>query len=98
MSAHVHQWHDAPDWHWPAPSGEPSGARVRTIECTPCRRLRVLVDVRCIFTGCVATWEHSHGGFPGGYDNPDDPTGAPIAFVGPDPDPTRIRDYNGAPL
>lgn len=22
-------------------------------------------DARCIFLGCVATWEHYHGGFPG---------------------------------
>ena len=52
----------------------------------------------CIFAGCVATWEHSHGGFPGGYDDPADPDGAPIPFTDPDPDPDAVRDYNGAAL
>lgn len=53
---------------------------------------------RCIFTGCVATWKHYHGGFPGGYDNPADPDGPPIPFEGEDPDPGAVRDYNGAAL
>lgn len=53
---------------------------------------------RCIFRPCVATWRHWHGGFPGGYDNPEDPEGAPIPFVGDDPEPGAIRDYNGAVL
>jgi hypothetical protein len=53
-------------------------------------------DRRCIFAPCVATWAHSHGGFPGGYGHPDDPEGPPIAFTDPDPDPTAVRDYNGA--
>jgi hypothetical protein len=53
---------------------------------------------RCIFLGCVATWEHSHGGFPGGYDNPADPTGPPIPFTDPDPDPDAVRDYFGRAL
>jgi|GEM_PF-3947729 len=52
----------------------------------------------CIFRPCVATWAHSHGGFPGGYDNPDDPEGPPIPFEGEDPDPSAVRDYNGAAL
>lgn len=52
----------------------------------------------CIWEPCVATWEHYHGGFPGGYDDPDDPTGPPIPFTGPDPDPNAVRDYNGAIL
>jgi hypothetical protein len=55
-------------------------------------------DKRCIFPGCVGTWAHSHGGFPGGYDNPADPEGPPIPFEGEDPDPTAVRDYNGAAL
>jgi hypothetical protein len=55
------------------------------------------VSERCIFPGCVATWEHWHGGFPGGYDNPDDPDGPPIAFVGPAPEP-GVRDDDGALL
>lgn len=95
---HVHQWHDAPDWSWPASSGEPSGPNVRSIECTPCRIVRVVTNARCLFRPCVATWEHYHGGFPGGFDNPDDPTGTPIAFVGPNPEPGAVRDYNGAVL
>lgn len=54
---------------------------------------------RCIFGDCVATWRHWHGGFPGGYDNPDDPQGPPIAFEGDDPaGPGAVRDYNGALL
>jgi hypothetical protein len=53
---------------------------------------------RCIFRDCVATWQHWHGGFWGGYDNPDDPEGAPIPFVGGDPQPGVVRDYNGAAL
>jgi hypothetical protein len=52
----------------------------------------------CIWKPCVATWAHSHGGFPGGYDNPADPEGPPIPFEGEDPDPTAVRDYNGAAL
>jgi hypothetical protein len=52
----------------------------------------------CIFAPCVATWEHYHGGFPGAFDDPDDPTGAPIYFVGADPEPGAVRDYNGAVL
>jgi hypothetical protein len=55
-------------------------------------------EVACIWTPCVATWEHYHGGFPGGYTNPDDPEGAPILFTGSDPDPSAVRDYNGAAL
>lgn len=51
---------------------------------------------RCIFVGCVSTDRHSHGGFPGGYDNPDDPTGPPIEFTS-EPEP-GVRDYNGALL
>lgn len=51
----------------------------------------------CIFEPCVATWRHWHGGFPGGYDNPADPEGAPISFEGDEPD-EGVRDYNGAPL
>ena len=53
---------------------------------------------RCIWKPCVATWAHTHGGFPGGYDNPDDPEGPPIPFEGDDPEPDRVRDDNGAPL
>lgn len=53
---------------------------------------------RCIWEPCVATWRHWHGGFPGGYDNPEDPTGPPIPFDGENPDPTAVRDYNGAAL
>ena len=56
-----------------------------------------MTERRCIFAGCVATWEHWHGGFPGGYDNPDDPTGPPIPFTGPAPE-AGVRDYNGALL
>lgn len=54
---------------------------------------------RCIFDGCVATWRHWHGGFPGGYDDPADPEreGPPIPFEGDEPD-EGVRDYNGAPL
>jgi hypothetical protein len=52
----------------------------------------------CIWTPCVATWRHWHGGFPGGYDNPADPEGAPIEFIGEDPEPDAVRDYNGATL
>ena len=52
----------------------------------------------CIFDGCVATWKHYHGGFPGGYTNPDDPTGAPIPFTNPDPSPGAVRDYFGRAL
>lgn len=52
----------------------------------------------CIWKPCVATWAHSHGGFPGGYDNPDDPEGPPIPFEGEDPEPEAVRDYNGAVL
>lgn len=54
----------------------------------------------CIFTGCVATWKHWHGGFPGGYDDPADPEGAPISFTGPEPELPAgwCRDYNGAAL
>lgn len=57
-------------------------------------------DRRCIFDGCVATWKHWHGGFPGGYDDPNDPerTGPPISFEGDDPDPDAVRDYFGAAL
>jgi hypothetical protein len=51
---------------------------------------------RCIFVGCVSTDRHWHGGFPGGYDNPDDPNGPPIQFTR-EPD-GRVRDYNGAVL
>jgi hypothetical protein len=51
----------------------------------------------CIWRPCVATWRHWHGPFPGGYDNPDDPTGPPIPFEGNEPD-EGVRDYNGAPL
>jgi hypothetical protein len=62
----------------------------------------VLADTRtpgpCIWVPCVATWEHYHGGFPGGYTNPYDPDGVPIIFRGPNPDPTAVRDYNGAAL
>ncbi len=50
----------------------------------------------CIFVGCVSTDRHWHGGFPGGYDNPDDPTGPPIPFTS-EPAP-GVRDYNGALL
>ena len=53
---------------------------------------------RCIFVPCIATWQHWHGGFPGGYDDPDDPEGPPIVFVGGDPEPGAVRDYNGAAL
>ena len=52
----------------------------------------------CIFLGCVATWRHGHGPFPGGYDDPADPIGPPIPFDGDDPEPGVIRDYNGAAL
>ena len=50
----------------------------------------------CIFFGCVSTDRHWHGGFPGGYDNPADLTGAPIPFT-TEPEP-GVRDYNGALL
>ena len=50
----------------------------------------------CIWKPCVATWRHWHAGFPGGYDNPDDPDGPPIPFEG-DQEPA-VRDYNGAAL
>lgn len=50
----------------------------------------------CIFDECVSTDRHTHGGFPGGYDNPDDPDGPPIEFT-TDPAP-GVRDYNGALL
>jgi hypothetical protein len=50
----------------------------------------------CIFTGCVSRDRHWHFGFPGGYDNPSDPDGAPILFtIEPAP---GVRDYNGALL
>lgn len=51
---------------------------------------------RCIFPGCVSRDRHWHGGFPGGYDNPDDPDGPPIAFTR-EPK-SGVRDYNGALL
>ena len=89
MTIHIHQWHDAPDWSW---------GKARTMECLPCRSLLLVYGARCIFDGCVATWEHTHGGFPGGYTNPNNPTGSPIPFAGPDPDPSAVRDYNGAVL
>ena len=47
----------------------------------------------CIFDGCASTDRHSHGGFYGGYTNPADPTGPPIAFT-TEPSP-GVRDYNG---
>lgn len=50
----------------------------------------------CIFDGCVSRHRHWHGGFPGGYDNPDDPDGPPIDFTS-EPEP-GVRDYNGALL
>ena len=50
----------------------------------------------CIFVGCVSTDRHSHVGFPGGYDNHDDPDGPPIEFT-TEPAP-GVRDYNGALL
>ena len=50
----------------------------------------------CVFPGCVSTDRHSHGGFPGGYANPDDPDGPPIEFT-TEPEP-GVRDYNGALL
>lgn len=91
MTRHKHDWRDAPEWHF---EGK------RTAECFPCRSLLhiPLALAVCIFPGCVATWEHSHGGFPGGYTDPRDPEGTPIAFVGPDPQPGAVRDYHGAAL
>jgi hypothetical protein len=55
---------------------------------------------RCYMDGCVATWVHWHGFLPGGYDNPEDPTGVPILFEDPAPElpPGWCRDDNGAPL
>lgn len=50
----------------------------------------------CIFPGCVSTDRHWHGGFPGGYTNPNDPEGPPIEFT-TEPAP-GVRDYNGARL
>lgn len=50
----------------------------------------------CIFTGCVSRDRHWHGGFPGGWDNPEDPEGPPIDFT-TTPTP-GVRDYNGALL
>jgi hypothetical protein len=55
-----------------------------------------MTERRCIFVGCVSTDRHSHCGFPGGYDNPDDPTGAPIPFTSEAA--PGVRDYNGALL
>lgn len=55
-----------------------------------------MTSERCIFIGCVSTDRHWHFGFPGGYDNPDDPTGPPIPFTS-EPEP-GVRDYNGALL
>lgn len=52
---------------------------------------------RCYFEPCVATWKHWHGFLPGGYDNPEDPEGVPIAFEGDEPD-EGVRDYFGRPL
>ena len=52
----------------------------------------------CIWKPCVATWRHTHGGFPGGYDDPENPTGPPIPFEDDDPEPDAVRDYNGAEL
>ena len=57
-----------------------------------------IADRTCIFEGCVATWRHRHGPFPGGYDNPADLEGPPIVFDGPDPYRGALRDYNGAVL
>lgn len=57
-----------------------------------------MTERRCIFAGCVATWKHWHGFVPGGYDNPEDPEGVPILFTDEDPDPSAVRDYNGAAL
>jgi hypothetical protein len=50
----------------------------------------------CIFIGCVSRDRHWHFGFPGGYDNPNDPDGPPIEFTS-EPAP-GVRDYNGALL
>lgn len=55
------------------------------------------MTTRCIFVPCVATWQHWHGGFPGGFDNPDDPEGPPIPFEGDEPE-LGVRDYHGALL
>ena len=54
------------------------------------------MDGPCIFVGCVSRDRHTHGGFPGGYTNPDDPTGAPIPFT--TEAAPGVRDYNGALL
>ena len=50
----------------------------------------------CIFAGCVSRERHTHGGFPGGYDNPADQQGPPIYFT--DEPAAGLRDYHGAPL
>lgn len=50
----------------------------------------------CIFDGCVSRDRHWHYGFPGGYTDPRDPDGPPIAFT-TEPAP-GVRDYNGALL
>lgn len=50
----------------------------------------------CVWSGCVSRERHSHGGFPGGYENPEDPHGPPIEFTR-EPAP-GVRDYNGAIL
>lgn len=50
----------------------------------------------CIFIGCVSRDRHWHGGFPGGYDDPEDPTGPPIVFTSEAA--PGVRDYNGALL
>lgn len=60
--------------------------------------MSAISERRCIFLGCVATWKHHHGGFPGGHDDPADPEGPPVYFTDPDPEPTAVRDYNGAAL
>jgi len=87
---HRHEWKHDPDWEW--------GEGTTTVICYGCNGLRVLRGVRCLWLPCVATWEHSHGGFPGAFDDPDNPEGPPIWFAGKDPEPTAVRDYNGAAL
>ena len=90
MSAHEHEWKHDPEWDW--------GEGTTTVVCLGCNGLRVLRGIRCLWVPCVATWKHWHGPLPGAFDDPDDPEGNPIWFVGPDPEPNVVRDYNGAAL
>lgn len=59
----------------------------------------VLVRMRCVFPDCVSTDKHWHGGFPGGFNHPQDPAGEkpPVEFI-PEMDPGWVYDLNGGKL